>query len=220
MRHPTQQQLFEYTESLLDRAAPVSVDLASHVNRCPRCTREVARIRKSLHVTAAADELEPHTRLTRQILLAARQEQQARRPGLLERVWLLRVLTRAAAGVCVLLAGLLVFSIAFPAQHGPEGLARESEPAAASAGPVPASSTALADEIAVLRQALETARADNPSPAQALLWERAERARADANAAITANHDNPGHPGPRTLLSGARERERDALRRLYLGLNP
>lgn len=219
MRHPTRQQLFDYAESLLDRGGPVSVDLAGHVSRCARCTREVARIRKSLDFTAAAGDLEPRGKLTRQILMAARQEQQARRPGLFERNRLLRVLASAAAAVCAVLAGILVFSIAFPAEPGPREPMPTAGSTAVAAAPVPAPSATHAADIDALRKALEIARAGR-TPAGQLLLERAARARADAAAAREALHANPGHTGAQELLAAAEARELDALRRLYLERAP
>lgn len=72
--HPTQRQLVEFAESLVDKHVPVSALLAAHVANCPVCAEEVKKIRASFELAALARLPEPSNELTQRIIMQARQE--------------------------------------------------------------------------------------------------------------------------------------------------
>lgn len=71
--HPTQRQLVEFAESLVDQHMPVSALMAAHVASCSVCTREVKQIRASLELAALAHLPEPSNELTQRIIMKAQQ---------------------------------------------------------------------------------------------------------------------------------------------------
>jgi hypothetical protein len=71
--HPTQRQLVEFAESLVDRHAPVSALMAAHVAGCTLCAREVKQIRASLELASLARLPEPSNELTKRIVMQAQQ---------------------------------------------------------------------------------------------------------------------------------------------------
>ncbi|MFP4500328.1 MAG: hypothetical protein ACLFTT_04955 [Candidatus Hydrogenedentota bacterium] len=215
MWHPTRQQLLAHAESLADRNAPVSASLAAHVQRCERCRREVARIRESIDLAAAAGPLEPSRDLTAQILIAAQQEQ----PGRIawwKRLWPVRALAVVLAVIAVGAAGALGFAavlgIAPPAPPVPD--------AAANA----AANTLSHAERKRIEQDLHLLRL-TPPPAEpfaraydAALEAAADRARTDARTARGAHAWNPHIPERKQARDAALRREHEALYRRYTRL--
>ena len=72
--HPSQRQLVEFAESLVDRHAPVSALMAAHVAGCSVCALEVKKIRASFELAAMARLPEPSNELTQRIIARARLE--------------------------------------------------------------------------------------------------------------------------------------------------
>jgi len=109
--HPTQRQLVAFAESLVDRHAPVSALMASHVADCPACAREVKQIRASFEIAALARLPEPSNELTQRIVVQARR-QRSQRPRNTDAVHSpFMKLAQIAAGV-IATAALAYFSFA------------------------------------------------------------------------------------------------------------
>jgi hypothetical protein len=215
MWHPTRQQLLDHAESLALRGAPVSASLAGHVQRCARCRGEVARIRESIDVTAAAGPLEPSRDLTAQILLAAQQKQPRHgRWG----TWLrpLRAVMVVLAVVVAGAGGTFVFAVVLgvsqPRAAVPPGPAM-ARPAALSH----AEHQRMRQETALL-QAAPAPGAPFARAHAGALEAAAQRARADGEAARAARAWNPRLPAVVELHEDALAREHAALRHRYTRL--
>lgn len=71
-QHPTQAELFEYTESLLAKRIAFDSRVARHLTSCVPCRDEVDLIHNSLMVIRKADLLEAGKDLQASVLLAAK----------------------------------------------------------------------------------------------------------------------------------------------------
>lgn len=215
-RHPARHALFAHAASL-DSRAPVSAPVARHVAGCPRCAAEVAAIRATLAVAAAAKPLEPDPDLTARILLEARKARAAA-PARRGRATALVIARGAAYATAAFAVTLLIFGAAL-GNPAIEAEARNDAPvaqAAADAGPSPESMRKAADTVKTLSQAVRLA-GDAPQSREEREKLRAVDAMdADIVAAREALERNPGCVRASHIVHANLQRQAKTLRDLYV----
>lgn len=214
--HPTQSQLVDFAESLVDRQASVSAVLAAHVAGCPKCAHEIQRMRASLELADLSSQPDPSAALTREIVFRARAELNKRsnppRPGFLA----LRAVQYAVCAAAAVVLAVYSFSAALND--------------AAQAGSSPPEKTMLVSEQSVDANALlrraETVKAlsaslslrqkSQESPRETEYRRALEMLDHDLNAARAALQRNPGNTRANQVMVMSLERQLEDLRDLYL----
>ncbi len=213
-RHPTRYQLVAFTETVVDRNAPVSAALAAHVAACPMCAAEVKSIRASLEFAARASLLEPSSDLTAQILLKAKSKREAARGH--RRTSAFGVALRALAFTSALAAAAVVVfgaAIGEPISMKPLETALHQVSNAMPAADVIQKAAA---EVKALGAAMRTA-SSKPRSLKELEQRRAVSAMdADIAAAQAALQRNPGCVRATHIVNANIQRQAETLRNLYV----
>ena len=216
-QHPTQAELFEYTESLLAKRIVFDSRVARHLTSCASCRDEVDLIHNSLMVIREADLLEAGKDLQASVLLAAKSGRHGLRffsvfPG-----------TSLARGVALAACLLLTMSTILHSS-------RASDPLPEPVAPVAASDTL--EEIrtagfsleALMRTTAEEellgAALASPSWAPNSRWEQAQwRALTaledDIEQALEAFRSNPALARAGAVVNSNRELQKETLKALY-----
>lgn len=213
-RHPTRYQLVAYTETMVDRNAPVSAVLAAHVAACPMCAAEVKSIRASLECAARAALLEPSSDLTAQILLKAKSEREEtrvrRRPSSFGVAFRMIAFTSALAAVAVMVFGA---AIGQPISMKPLETALQQVSTVMPSADVIQKAAA---EVKALGAAMRTA-TSKPQSLQELEQRRTVSAMdADIAAAQAALQRNPGCVRATHIVNANIQRQAETLRHLYI----
>ncbi len=227
IRHPARHELLAHAENLVDRRAPVSAQMASHLASCPRCNQEFRAIRASLEFVASAPLLQPSNDLTAQILMQARKERN-RRQKVSRRYSTLRVACRGFAYATLL---AIIVGISFNAAlNDPDQRSTPGMSTAHSASPTasvlqqdimpgtysPESIKETASRIRSLTEAVEYAPVGVVPTPQELEQRRAvQQLTAEMEAALDALERNPGSQRAIALVHANFERQNELLRRLY-----
>lgn len=74
VHHLTEEEVFQFAESLSRRSACVSVKWAAHIASCPKCAQKVKAARTTLKIVDLSREIEPPADLADRIIRAARQQ--------------------------------------------------------------------------------------------------------------------------------------------------
>ena len=215
--HPTQRQLVDFAESLVDEQASVSAVLAAHVAECAICARAVRNIRASLKLANLCGSPDPSSALTREIVFRARGELNKR-----ERVNRGRTVFRAAqyllcaAGVVLLAMYAFTTALNDAETHartpGTGGMALEASEASVSAQALlqrAAVVKALSDSVSIREQTPDT-------PQEAEYRRALEIFNHDLNAALGALQRNPGNIRANQVMVMSLEQQLEGLRDLYL----
>ena len=214
--HPTQSQLVDFTESLVDRQASVSAVLAAHIAACPRCAHEIKRMRTSLELAELSSPPNPSGVLTQEIVIRARAEL-SRRSRPKRGALVFRTLQYALCAVAVSVLALYSFSTALndASVRSGTGLSSVSLPSShqpANPGEVlqrTATVEALSSSLSIRNEF-----ADSPRKTE---YRRAlELLDYDLKAARNALQRNPGNTRANQVLVMSLERQLEGLRDLYL----
>lgn len=213
-RHPTRQQLVNYAETMVDRRAPVSAVMASHLASCPACAAEVRSMRASLEFAAKANALEPSNDLTAQILMKARYARDAKAPRRRSAFWMACRGTVFAAGMAAV--AVVVFAVALgtpePTPQVETALQQVSEVI-----PSPETIRHAAAEVKALAPAVRTASTTKPQSPREMEHLRAVNAMdADIAAAQAALQRNPGCARASHIVNANIQRQAETLRHLYV----
>lgn len=213
--HPTQGQLVDFAESLLDPNGSVSSLLAAHIASCSRCAGEIRRMRTSLELVELSSSPAPSGALTQEIILRARRELN-RRSAPPPKKQYFRAFQFAACAVALLLITPLYFRTAL------QDAVIRSETAAFSmtlptykrtdhSGELlrhTAALEALSSSPAIRNDALDSPRKKEYRRSLELLDN-------DLKAAQAALQRNPGHNRANQVFVLSLERQMEDLRDLY-----
>jgi len=225
MRHPGKYELLAYAESLTDDCSSISVRIAGHVARCPRCQAEVEGARTSLSVLRLSPDVDPSDDSTLRLLKAAREErrrlqQHAARSTARMSVhntgaWTVLKGLGYAAGILVVSA--LCFGVAL-GSRGP-GIAPATVMARQDAGQDQPSPEALRKTTAEIQALVAAVNSPSKNPPSALEIERRRTVSAlnkDLEAARSALVRNPGCERALRVMDSNLQRQAQALRALYV----
>lgn len=217
-QHPTQAELFEYTENALANRIAFDSRATRHLRSCASCRDEVDSIRDSLMVIRNADLLEAGRGLQASVLLAAKP---GRRGIPFSSVFLRTSLARGAA----LAACLLLTMSALLYSSGASGPLVEPVAPAAADGPAIEIRTAGFSLEALMQTTPEEkllgAVLASPAWAPDSRWEKEQRRTLaalddDIEQALEALKSNPAllvRAG--AVVNGNRERKKETLKALY-----
>ncbi len=214
--HPTQRQLVQFAESLVDRHAAVSALLATHVSNCPACAREVKRIRASFELAALARSPEPSRELTQRIIKRARQERVRRtqQPDASPSRWP----RWFQIAVCL----LAVTALAYVSFSTALSNATDDGPPPSLNAAVPESPFTVnglkqqTENVQALASAVSLPHELSSSPAAARHRRALESLNEDMSAALAALERNPGSPRANQVMETSVARQLEGLRNLYL----
>lgn len=213
-RHPTRYQLVRYAESMVDRSAPVSAIMASHIAACPACAAEVKSIRASLEFAAKADDLEPSNDLTAQILMRAKQVRATSHPrprSAFRTAWRGIFFAGAMAAMAAVVFGLAL-GAPQPTPRMETALQQVSD-----ALPSPDMIHRVTADIKTLGTAVRTASTNRPVSLLEREHLRAVNAMdADIVAAQAALQRNPGCARASHIVNENLQRQAETLRHLYI----
>lgn len=215
--HPTQSQLVDFAESLVDRQATVSAVLAAHVAGCPKCAHEIKRMRASLEVADLSCPPDPSGALTHEIVFRARAELNRRgsrpRPGLLA----FRAVQYAACAAAIIVLAAYSFRAALNDASSHAGTAVPGAAMLVSDQPVNADSLLRrAEAVKALSGSLSLRRETLDSPREIEYRRALEILDHDLNAARAALQRNPGNTRANQVMVMSLERQLEDLRDLYL----
>jgi hypothetical protein len=224
MRHPGKYELLAYAESLTDDCSSISVRIAGHVARCPRCQAEVEGARTSLSVLRLSPYIDPSDDSTLRLLKAARAErrrfqQQAARSTARMSVhntgaWTVLKGLGYAAGILVVSA--LCFGVALGSRS--QVIATSSVLARQDAGkdqPSPEALRKTTAEIQALVAAVSSPSKNPPSALEIERWRAVSALNTDLEAARSALARNPGCERALRVMDSNLQRQAQALRALY-----
>ncbi len=215
--HPTQRQLVDFAESLVDEGASVSAALAAHVAECATCAREVRNIRACFKLANLCNSPAPSTALTQEIVFRARGELNKRshpyKGGTVFR----------AVQYLVCAAGLIVLAVYSFHMALDDAAAHAREPGSGSAmslasEPAVSAKTLLqrADAVKALSASVSIREKTPDSPREAEYRRALEVFNHDLNAALSALQRNPGSVRANQVMVMSLEQQLEGLRDLYL----
>lgn len=218
VRHPARQQLVAYAENLVDRNAPVSAAMASHLSVCAACAAELRAIRTSLEFASTAQSLAPSTNLTSQILMQAKKERsETRGRRNLPRVFWSCIKGAACAGALAA-CGFFSFSMALNAEGGVVSTTSQFAPQATQTAAA-VSAESLKRASADIRSLSAAFRLD---PGRSRTLHEREQLRvvsalgADIEAAKAALARNPGCVRATHIVHANIQRQAETLREMYI----
>lgn len=215
-RHPTRYQLVAFAENMLDRRAPVSAAMASHIASCPACAAEIQAIRTCLEFTASAPGLEPSSDLTGQILLSAQHERRIHQTQQ-HKGW--TPVTRALQGIVYTAALAAIAVVVFGAALGRNAngnAAMAPLPQMAENAPSPESIKKKAEEVETLSAAVRSVMDKSLSPLERRKMLAVNAMDADIAAAMSALERNPGCARATHIVNANLQRQAETLRNLYV----
>ncbi len=217
--HPRQNDLFEYTEGLVDGRATISAKIGRHVARCAACRENVAAIRQNLVMAQTAPALEPTAEFTANLLNAARNERilqckASRHP--LASMWAL------GKGSAYAATALLVAALSFHSALGTQSAAtpvivRDApEMRVVASGPSPEEIRKATADVKLLTAAVARRQQSQVSLAAWQHLRAANALNADYSAALAALERNPGCVRALDLVRTSPVRQVQTLKRLYV----
>lgn len=214
--HPTQSQLVDFAESLVDRQASVSAVLAAHIAACPRCAHEIKRMRTSLELAELSSQPDPSGVLTQEIVIRARAEL-SRRSRPKRGTVVLRTLQYTLCTVAAVTLALYSFSAALndASSRSETDLTGVSSPPSAPA----ATQGALlqrAAAVEALSSSMSIRNKSSNSPRKQEYRRALELLDYDLKAARNALQRNPGNTRANQVLLVSLEQQLEGLRDLYL----
>lgn len=215
LKHPSKPDLLAHAEHLVSGHA-IAHSIERHLAQCDQCRREVDAVRRSLELIEETPELEAHDDLSRQILLAARNERK-----MMHRVHHRRPVAQAARALAFAAGFAVVCVFSFQSALNPSNAAAEvNSPAAVVAQETDADLSPEAirqteTEVRRLAAAVET----RALPHDPQAWQQARAVamlEADLRAAEAALQRNPGHERATRLMQVSLKRQTEAWKSLYL----
>ena len=223
-RHPGREQLFTFAESLCEGRPAISGPVAGHVQSCPRCREEVARIRATLRVVRAAGEETPGEASSARMMLRLREAQRKQR----ERAALIRAWTAWGKGLAYAAVLLVLAAVSFGGASAPGAGMQDpldggaaSVPQVSLSGPSHDELLKAAEQVRTLSEAVRSRVRERIQHAGGSWEEDYERVVVmlddDVEAALAALRRNPGNPRASDLVNVSIERQAQTLKSLYMG---
>ena len=225
MRHPGKYELLAYAESLTDDCSSISVRIAGHVARCPRCQAEVEGARTSLSVLRLSPDVDPSDDSTLRLLKAAREERRRFQQQQAARSTAWTVLKGLGYAAGILVVSALCFGVALGSSG--QGIAPAAARISVHNTGVMArqdveqdqpSPEALRKTTAEIQALVAAVNAPSKNPPSALELERRRAVSAlnkDLEAARSALARNPGCERALRVMDSNLQRQAQALRTLY-----
>ena len=216
MRHPGKYELLAYAESLTDDCSSISVRIAGHVARCPRCQAEVEGARTSLSVLRLSPDVDPSDDSTLRLLKAAREERRRFQQQQAARSTAWTVLKGLGYAAGILVVSALCFGVALGSRS--QVIATSSVLARQDAGkdqPSPEALRKTTAEIQALVAAVSSPSKNPPSALEIERWRAVSALNTDLEAARSALARNPGCERALRVMDSNLQRQAQALRALY-----
>lgn len=215
-RHPVKHELLSYAESLVG-GRPIPAELGRHVARCQACAAEVAAMRESLRVAAAAKTLEPSREFTARVLLAAKNERvstRRHRSRMRSALAVAKGFGYAASLVAVSAWWFTAASVTAPAAAAP--VAEAPQPVAMAAQPSPEEVREVAAQIQTFAAAVGALDGQPVSLRELQHRRMALALNADLAEALSALAQNPGCERANDLMTTTLRRQAKNWKNLYL----